>query len=74
MCWTGGCFPGTFSSINLPVLAAGLEWNTSRLYTDGVLSISLLGDFNQKGIVDASDYTVWRDGLGTIYTQADYNI
>ncbi len=32
------------------------------------------GDFNQDGFVDAADYTVWRDGLGTVYTGAAYNL
>jgi WD40 repeat protein len=32
------------------------------------------GDFNADGTVDAADYAVWRNGLGTTYTQADYNI
>ena len=32
------------------------------------------GDFNNDGTVDASDYVVWRNGLGTIYTQNDYNV
>jgi hypothetical protein len=31
------------------------------------------GDFNHNGVVDAADYVVWRNGLGTTYTQADYN-
>jgi hypothetical protein len=31
-----------------------------------------LGDFNSDGIVDAADYPLWRDGLGTRYTQDDY--
>jgi hypothetical protein len=34
----------------------------------------LPGDYNRDGIVDAADYTVWRDGLGTKYTQADYEV
>ena len=34
----------------------------------------LAGDFNHDGTVDAADYVVWRDGLGSIYTQADYAI
>ena len=34
----------------------------------------LPGDFNSDGTVDAADYTVWRDGLGTTYTEADYGI
>jgi hypothetical protein len=34
----------------------------------------LQGDFNTDGTVDAADYIVWRNGLGSTYTQADYNI
>jgi len=72
-----GGLAGTFSSIQLPTLAGGLHWNTSQLYTTGVLSIDvagLPGDFNHNGVVDAPDYVVWRKGLGTIYTQDDYNV
>lgn len=42
---------------------------------DGVnfrLAEPLAGDFNQDGFVDAADYVVWRDGLGTTFIQADY--
>ena len=35
-------------------------------------TVGLPGDFNLDGSVDAADYTVWRDGLGTTYTQSDY--
>jgi hypothetical protein len=31
------------------------------------------GDFNFDGIVDMSDYVVWRAGFGTRYTQIDYD-
>ncbi len=70
-----GSLSGTFASINLPALA-GLSWNTSQLYTTGVVSVTagLLGDFNGNGVVDAADYTVWRNGLGSIYTLADYDV
>ena len=70
-----GTLSGTFASLNLPTLS-GLTWNTTQLYTTGVLSLAsstvLPGDFNADGRVDAADYTVWRNGLGTNYTQADY--
>jgi glucose/arabinose dehydrogenase len=29
------------------------------------------GDYNQNGVVDAADYTVWRDALGTSLATAD---
>jgi pectinesterase len=38
-----------------------------------LLPSSLHGDFNNDGRVDAADYTVWRDGFGTAFTQADYD-
>jgi T5SS/PEP-CTERM-associated repeat protein len=62
-------FPsGTFSSVNLPALAAGLSWDTSQLNAKGILSVTgphLAGDYNHDGVVDAADYTVWRDTLGS---------
>jgi hypothetical protein len=34
----------------------------------------LAGDYNKNGVVDAADYTVWRDTLGsTIDLRADGN-
>jgi hypothetical protein len=36
--------------------------------------VLLLGDFNDDATVDAADYVAWRNGLGTKYTQADYNL
>ena len=30
------------------------------------------GDFNDDGFVDAADYTLWRDGFGTVYDDGDY--
>ena len=61
-----GTRTGTFSSLHLPSIA-GLSWNTSQLYTNGILSLTsavgLPGDYNQNGTVDAADYTVWRDHM-----------
>jgi formylglycine-generating enzyme required for sulfatase activity len=37
------------------------------------IEAELPGDFNHDGSVDAADYVAWRKGLGTIYTQDDYN-
>lgn len=34
------------------------------VYTGGGASANLPGDFNGDGVVDAADYTVWRDNLG----------
>ena len=62
-----GSASGAFDAFSLPSLASGLAWNTSNLLTTGVLEVVAagpVGDYNQDGIVDAADYTVWRDKLG----------
>jgi hypothetical protein len=41
---------------------------------DCVPSPTLEGDFNQNGSVDAADYVVWREGLGTTHTPDDYGV
>lgn len=75
---TAGNVIGTFDSIVLPPVPNDLQ--VGLVYTSTGLSIQvssvpdgLPGDFNNDGIVDAADYTRWRDGLGTLYTQADYD-
>ena len=83
-----GSISGTFGSIQLPALVGGMTWNASQLYVTGTLSVGgVLGDYNQNGIVDVADYTVWRDALGQsgiglaadgdgdqMITEADYGI
>jgi hypothetical protein len=56
--------------------SAGLQLAGQRL-ADAYFAIAPVpspGDFNQDGTVDAADYVVWRKGLGTIFTQADYDV
>jgi autotransporter-associated beta strand protein len=64
-----GTLTGTFSSIQLPALTSGLQWDISKLYTTGVLSISLPGDYNFDHQVNAADYVTWRkyDGAANQY-------
>jgi hypothetical protein len=71
--WTGVSPIGQFE------LTSPYSWDATKLYTTGevtllALSASIAGDFNQDGTVDAADYVVWRNGLGTTYTQADYDV
>jgi hypothetical protein len=65
---------GTFATLNLPALTGSLEWDTSKLYTDGTIRVVLPGDFDNSGVVDAADYAVWRKGLGTTYAPADLDV
>jgi T5SS/PEP-CTERM-associated repeat protein len=73
-----GSITGAFATLNLPDLPGTLDWDTSQLYSAGVLRVistgGFAGDYNQNGIVDASDYAVWRKGLGTTFTPEHYNI
>ena len=72
-----GSITGSFDSIVLPTLAAGLNWNVSSGTTNFLLSVvgaALSGDYNGNGSVDAADYTVWRNSLGsTVVLAADGN-
>jgi hypothetical protein len=38
------------------------------------LAVTQDGDFNDDGVVDAADYVVWRYGLGTQFSEDDYDI
>jgi len=49
--------------LDLQPLAGGLAWNTSQLYTSGVLSVGIAGDYNNNGSVDAADYILWRNNV-----------
>ena len=40
-------------------------WNIHTGPHAVTLSIALAGDYNHNGIVDAADYTIWRDTLGS---------
>jgi hypothetical protein len=50
--------------LNLPGLTGVLARNTSALYATGVISVMLLGDYNNNGTVDSADYLVRRENVG----------
>jgi T5SS/PEP-CTERM-associated repeat protein len=57
---------GSFSTLKLPALTTGLQWDLSQLYTEGLISVAALpGDQNGDGMVDAADYVTWRKMIGT---------
>jgi len=59
--------------INQP--RSGITADELHVEITGSLTPGFLdGDYNADGAVDAADYTVWRDGLGSIYTPADYEV
>jgi T5SS/PEP-CTERM-associated repeat protein len=59
----------------LPDLSVDLDWQLTTVphgLSLNVVSATLDGDFNHDNVVDAADYTVWRNGLGTVYFPNDY--
>ncbi len=58
-------YNGTFAAHLLPELGGGLSFDVT--YEETVVALvvgGLPGDYNYNGVVDAADYTVWRDSLG----------
>ncbi|TWT35690.1 hypothetical protein KOR34_05840 [Posidoniimonas corsicana] len=61
---------GAFASedFSLAPLGAGLAWdvvyNPTNVQVVVVEAALLPGDYNEDGVVDAADYTVWRDNVG----------
>ena len=63
-----GILTAELVTFNLPVLPGALTWDTSQFLSTGVISVvgpPVPGDYNGNGIVDAADYTIWRDTLGS---------
>ncbi len=42
---------------------------TSGPITETIVAVALYGDYNGNGMIDAADYTVWRDALATGSTE-----
>ena len=61
-----GLLSGVFADAQLPVLATGLAWKVNYVGGTVALEVVLAGDYNDDGVVDAADYTLWRDTLGSI--------
>jgi hypothetical protein len=66
---------GTFDTLDLPLLELGLTWNTSQLYTTGILSVAagfLEADFEEDGDVDGDDLVRWQGSIGVLTGGADH--
>jgi hypothetical protein len=71
---------GTFTNPLLPTLSGGLFWNLLYGSNSLILAVApsnnltvIPGDYNQDGMVDAADFTAWRDRLGSSNALADGN-
>ncbi len=70
-----GTLGGSLGNITLGTVPSGFAYS---LIHDTVgksiqLEVTAPGDFNHDGTVDGGDYSVWRKGLGTKYTLADFD-
>lgn len=66
-----GTRSGTFTApLHLPILGGSLVWNTSQLYTTGVLSVIdsnfLPGDMNRDGLVNIADVSAMQTALADL--------
>src|SRR5690606_11856746 len=57
---------GQFSTVELPLLAMGRQWQVEYLTQEVLLSVVASPDFNRDGVVNAADYVVWRRDGGTL--------
>ncbi|MCA9239485.1 MAG: peptidylprolyl isomerase [Planctomycetales bacterium] len=69
---TLGTIVNDFQSVDLPDLAPGLLWDYQKASKTLTLSV-VAPDFNSDGVVDAADYSVWRDAVQTGSLIADAN-
>jgi endonuclease I len=67
---TAGIYSTTYSLLLSDENIAGAENNKPLTLTlmATIAAAALTGDYNGDGIVDAADYTVWRDTFGTTVT------
>ena len=64
---------GRFASVQLPALTAPLGWDTSHLYSNGVITATnyVPGDLNRDGKVTSADISALMSSLADV---ADYEI
>ncbi len=73
--WDGSAWQGVPSEFDsLSGLVQLTHWTdaSATLVITQNSGDELPGDFNRDNTVDAADYTVWRNGLGSQYDQDDY--
>ena len=68
-----GSISGSAASLGAPVGPSTYKYSLIDTGSLINLRVSLFGDFNFDNKVDGADYIVWRKGLGSVYTQADYD-
>jgi len=57
---------GTFDTVDLPALAAGLVWRVDYQSSNVSLDVLFSADFNGDGTVDGDDLADWHIGYGSL--------
>ncbi|MEX2170339.1 MAG: autotransporter-associated beta strand repeat-containing protein [Pirellulales bacterium] len=66
---------GTWGSVLSDAeFTSSLLRGTGTLQVTGFFGQSVPGDYNRNGVVDAADYVVWRNGLGTMFGPSAYGV
>jgi fibronectin-binding autotransporter adhesin len=70
-----GIFNGSMSNITFGTVPSGFSYSLihDTVSTSIQLEVTAPGDFNHDGMVDGADYVVWRKGVGSKYTDSDYD-
>ncbi|MEN0109908.1 MAG: hypothetical protein AAF805_04220, partial [Planctomycetota bacterium] len=58
----------SFDPINEVLYVADEDNGSIYVFSEPFVPPSLDGDYSDNGVVDAADYTVWRDNVGTLNT------
>jgi cyclophilin family peptidyl-prolyl cis-trans isomerase len=66
---SAGSITGAFNTYDLPQLAAGHVWHVNKTATAFTLTVAA-GDYNRDGVVNASDYALWRNSRNSSVTPA----
>ena len=69
-----GTLTGNVASLGTPTGPGGYDFSLVDTGSAINLVVAYPGDFNSDGFVDSGDYAVWRKGLGTTYTESDYDV
>ncbi|MBX3433244.1 MAG: hypothetical protein KF847_07975 [Pirellulales bacterium] len=64
---------GTFADVTLPALEPGLAWQIDYQPTGVALRVGYAADFNQDGVVDGDDLSLWQANFGTTAAAGDAN-
>lgn len=67
-------FTSSFVALSLTAIISFAQPAYANVNFTGVPGAAAPGDYNNDGVTDAADYTVWRDGNSPDSTQAGYEL